>query len=386
MLRVTKATDPITVERLIVCLYAAPGLGKSTLAFTAESPLLLDFDNGVHRASFRRDAVRIDTWDDVGKISADDLKDYKTVIIDTAGRALDCLTADIIRQNPKLGRAGGALTLQGFGELKSRFISFTRLIRSFGLDIVMLAHCDEQKNGDEMIERIDVQGGSKNEIYKAADVMGRLFIKNGQHFLNFSPSDTAFGKNPGQLGELLVPKPTINSTFLGDVITQVKNSLNKLTADQQAAATLLAEWQIKFDSAETPEALNALFADVRELANGAKENIGRLWLKTGKAHGWKQDENKMFVADEPEPTPEPESNGAFNPLSMTTKDGATKKQITKIVELSKELGISDPDEEAGKLFAMAFVKVDELSKDGADRFITELTARVESKSAEGMLV
>jgi hypothetical protein len=377
MLRVTKATDPITVERLVLVIYSPPGTGKTTLAFTAEKPLLLDFDEGVHRAGLRHDTVQVKSWEDVSSISPDDLKTYKTVVIDTAGRALDVLTADIIRQNPKLGRAGGALTLQGFGELKSRFISFTKLIRSFGLDIVMLAHCDEQKNGDEMIERIDVQGGSKNEIYKAADVMGRLFIRNGQRFLNFNPTDTAFGKNPGQLGELPVPKTADNPTFLGDVITQVKQSLNKLTSAQQEQATLLAQWQIRFDSAETPDALNALFADVRELANGSKENVGRLWLKTGKAHGWKQDDDKMFYADAPAEL----DVSDFNPLAMTTKDGATKKQITKIDELTKELGIEDPGEAAGELFAMAFVKVDELSKDGADQFIAELTARVESKVA-----
>jgi hypothetical protein len=50
-----------------------------------------------------------------------------------------------------------------------------------------------------------VQGGSKGEIYKAADAMGRLVMVNGKLLLRFSPSDAAFGKNPGQLPVLDVP-------------------------------------------------------------------------------------------------------------------------------------------------------------------------------------
>lgn len=352
-------------------IYSPPGQGKTTLAFTAERPLLLDFDAGVHRAAVRYDSVKIESWADVGGISADDLKQYKTLIIDTAGRALDALSTDIIEKNPKMGRSGGALTLQGYGELKSRFISFTKLVRSFGLDIVLLAHSDEQRgNGDDLIERIDVQGGSKNEIYKAADVMGRLAIKGGKRVLNFSPSDTSFGKNPASLAELIVPSVSDNPRFLGEVIGDIKTKLNRLTAEQQEAATLLAQWQIRFDSAETPDALNALMDEVRRLPDSVKENVGRLWLKIGRARDWKQNpETKLF-----------ETNGmsnGFNPLAQDAKDGITKTQIKNIINLAKQLDVKDENEAASKLFSLP-VKVDELSREAADRFIADMTARVES--------
>jgi hypothetical protein len=186
-LKITRAADPIKVERLNMVIYGPPGIAKTSLAFTADNPLLLDFDNGSHRAANRKDVVRVEDWSDVAAMTAEDLAPFNTVIVDTAGRALDTLTVDIIRQNPKHGR-GGALTLQGYGELKSRFGSFLKLLNSFGKDVVLIAHMDEQRNGDDVVERLDVQGGSKGEIYKSADAMGRLTITNGQRRLMFRTS------------------------------------------------------------------------------------------------------------------------------------------------------------------------------------------------------
>jgi hypothetical protein len=236
-LKITRASDPITVERLNMVIYGPPGLGKSSLAFTAEAPLLLDFDNGSHRAINRKDVVQVASWSDVSSITAEDLEPFKTVIVDTAGRALDAITADIIKTDPK-GHKNGSLTLPGYGALKTRFITFLKLLNSFGKDVVLIAHMDEQRNGDDLIERLDVQGGSKGEIYKAADAMGRLVMVNGKLQLKFSPSDASFGKNPGQLPILDVPhcETADFDGFLGRVIQRTKDRLNELTADQKAAA------------------------------------------------------------------------------------------------------------------------------------------------------
>lgn len=241
-LKITKAAEPIRVERLNVALYGQPGIGKTSLAFTAASPLLLDFDRGSYRAANRRDVVQVAQWSDVAEMSADDLSDYKTVIVDTAGRALDVLTADIIRRNPKAGR-GGALTLQGYGTLKAEFTAWLKLVNGMGKDVILVAHMDEQRNGDEIIERLDVQGGSKGEIYKAADAMGRIVMRDGKRRLLFSPTDAAFGKNPGQLEPLDIPHPDKAPEFLAGVIAQIKDKLNAQTAEQTAASEELAAWR-----------------------------------------------------------------------------------------------------------------------------------------------
>jgi hypothetical protein len=270
-LKITRANDPITVDRLNMVIYGPPGIAKTSLAFTAADPLLLDFDQGSHRAANRKDVVRVNEWGDVAGMTADDLAPFKTVIVDTAGRALDTLTADIIRANPKHGR-GGALTLQGYGELKSRFGAFLKMLNSFGKDVVLIAHMDEQRNGDDVVERLDVQGGSKGEIYKSADAMGRLVIVNGQRWLRFSPTDAAFGKNPGQLEPLEVPhfeSPEFG-TFLAGVIQTTKDKLNTLSEDQKEAAAEQEWFRTTLAKVTTADEINGLLGRAKNAGQSCK--------------------------------------------------------------------------------------------------------------------
>jgi len=264
-LKIIKSSDPIKVERLNVVIYAQPGIGKTSLAFTAESPLLLDFDQGAHRAANRKDTVRVNSWGDVTAISADDLAPYSTVIVDTAGRALDALSADIIRRDAKKGR-GGALTLQGYGSLKAEFIAWLKALNGMGKDVVLIAHMDEQRNGDEIVERLDVQGGSKGEIYKAADAMGRIAIQSGKRVLLFSPTDASFGKNPGNLDPLTIPdknSPDFEG-FLAGVINSIKDALNAMTEEQIKAQAVLEEWRSRIAELDGADAFNNEIPEIKK--------------------------------------------------------------------------------------------------------------------------
>ena len=264
-LKIVKSSDVITVDRLNVVLYAPPGIGKTSLSFTADAPLLLDFDQGAHRAANRKDIVRVQGWNDVVNITAEDLEPYNTVIADTAGRALDVLSADIIRRDPKKGK-GGALTLQGFGTLKAEFVAWLKHINGLGKDVILIAHMDEQRSGDEIIERLDVQGGSKGEIYKAADAMGRISIINGKRMLLFSPTDASFGKNPGQLDPLEIPHkdaPEFDG-FFARVMAQIKAKLNEMSEEQREAQALLEKWRTSLADVEDAAGINAMVADAKE--------------------------------------------------------------------------------------------------------------------------
>ena len=297
-LRIIRAAEPIKVERLNVCLYAQPGIGKTSLAFTASRPLLLDFDCGSHRAANRKDVVQISDWSEVAGITAEDVAEFDTIIIDTAGRALDVLSAEIIRKDPKKGY-GGALNLQGYGQLKSQFVAFLKLLNGFGKDVILIAHMDEQRSGDEIIERLDVQGGSKGEIYKAADAMGRIVIQNGKRVLLFSPTDAAFGKNPGQLEPLEVPHKDAPefADFLAGVIDTIKERLNALTEEQREAQAVLDSWREKLADAEDAQAINALLPDAANAPKAVKALLHDRATKLGLTFDTKAKEYAASVKD-----------------------------------------------------------------------------------------
>lgn len=258
MLKIVKATEPMPVANIVLTVYAAPGLGKSTLGFTADKPLMLDFDKGAYRASNRGDAVTVVKWSDVEAMTPEDLAPYSTIVVDTAGRALDAMGVDIIAKNPKAGR-GGNLTLQGYGELKGRFTQWQSFLRSLGKDVVLICHMSEEKNGDDTMERIDAQGSSKNEIYKSSDAMCRIQVDgSGSRFLNFDPREGGFGKNPAQLPRLQFPHPDKNPHFLADVIAQIKGSINRLTEAQAEAVKQTEQWKAAVDEASDLKAINTL--------------------------------------------------------------------------------------------------------------------------------
>jgi hypothetical protein len=260
-LKITKSSEPLLIEHVNVCIYSGPGLGKTTLAYTADDPLLLDTDHGSHRASNRKDTVKVSSWSDIADPVAADLAPYKTIIVDTAGRTLDYLTADIIADNPKLGR-GGALTLQGFGALKSRFAAWLKMLNTFGKDVVLIAHMDEQRSGDDIVERLDVQGGSKAEIYKSVDAMGRIFIRGKDRIIDFSPRENAFGKNPCGFDPISF---TLNDhDLLGVTIRLMKERINHQSAEQKEAQSLLTEWAETIAGLKTVADFNSLLAELRK--------------------------------------------------------------------------------------------------------------------------
>lgn len=261
-LKIIKSSEPITVKQIVAALYGQPGIGKSSLAYTSEAPLALDFDKGAHRAKNRGDTVSIDSWPEIANITESDLEDYKTIIVDTAGRALDALTIDIIKADPKMGY-GGALTLRGYGQLKAKFTAWLTLMRSFGKDVILIAHLAEDKKGDDIIERIDVQGGSKGEIYKSADAMGKIYIENKKRLLNFSPTDAAFGKNPADLPILEIPHYDKDHHFLAGIIEMIKMKLNEMTAEQTKRKEEIQKWLDKIQEAESIEDYNNLVASCK---------------------------------------------------------------------------------------------------------------------------
>jgi hypothetical protein len=170
--------------------------------------------------------------------------------------------------------------------LKAEFVAWLKALNAYGKDVILVAHMDEQRIGDDIIERLDVQGGSKGEIYKAADAMGRVSIKDGKRVLNFNPTEAAFGKNPGRLDVLPIPHPDKDPEFMADVIATIKTRLNELTAEQAAAQKVIADWRQSIDAMQGAADFNIAAKHiggqpvaVRELFKAAAKAQGLTWDK-----------------------------------------------------------------------------------------------------------
>ena len=264
-LNITKSDEVIKVDAICVTIYSQPGLGKTSLAYTASRPLLLDFDKGAYRAVERKDVVQVTDWRDVAGMAAGDIAEYDTIIIDTVGKALESLTQDILRQNSKLG-FGGALNQQGWGQLGVKFGAFLRMLRGFGKDVILIAHMDEQKDGDAIKERLKISGGSKDLVLTDSDAIARISVVNRERHLIFSPTETSFGKDPAQIDSMPIPdasRPEY-ADCLERIISEIKEKLNSLSEEQVARKGEVEWFKQAVPNMKDAEAINAVLGRAKK--------------------------------------------------------------------------------------------------------------------------
>lgn len=268
---VVSAAQTMRVNCLVAYIYADPGIGKTSLAYTAKNPILFDFDAGAHRSGkLRRGAtVPVEHWLDVANIEASDVESYQSIVIDTAGRALDMIKTHLA-ENKANRQNDGSLKLKAQGMANELFKNWITRIRSYGKDVIILAHAAEDKKGDDIIFRPDVGGKNKNELYRQADLMAYLTNVSGEQgkqvrMLNFSPSTAYHAKNSGGLGDVALPDLVNDPSFLGDLIQQGKDHINSLTEAQVEEAKHLDDlqnWKNDCLLCENAQALNELIYNV----------------------------------------------------------------------------------------------------------------------------
>ena len=119
MLKFQDGAD-IKVGNVIVVIYGAPNVGKTSLVLTAANPLLIDFDGGAYRAGNKsgKSVVTAKSWSDVAAMSAEDLEKFDTLIIDTVGTCLDSLVNDIMSGNPKMRSQSGHANPSGLRSIE----------------------------------------------------------------------------------------------------------------------------------------------------------------------------------------------------------------------------------------------------------------------------
>lgn len=206
-----------TIKMLI---YGNPGIGKSTLALSAPNPVLFDFDGGVHRVNgaFQCPTLQVNSWDEVIQALDEDLSEFGTIVIDTAGKMLDYMSAYIVKNDPKMAMRDGSLSLKGYGARKNMFINFISKCSMLGKHIVFVAHEKEEKDGEMRIVRPEISGSSASDLMKELDLVGYMQAVGSERHIFWSPQEKFYAKNTCNLPQAHKVTTTIDDK--GNIIAQ----------------------------------------------------------------------------------------------------------------------------------------------------------------------
>ncbi len=244
--------EEVLPERpVIILLYGSPGVGKTSVFNTSKNPVLIDADRGADRSIFRQDTIIASNWKEI-LADESEIKNYSTVGIDTAKSVLDdFLMVHVVEQDYKLKTN----KLKAYGAIADEFKLFVNRRRGEKLDMVIIAHAKEEKDGDNTRISPDVTGGSKDLLLRIADQVGYMYMDNNQRTINFNPTDKTVGKNVARFPLLTVPNETEPEfkTFMADIIQRVKSSIQEKSEEQKELLAKIETVQTELSEIDSPE-------------------------------------------------------------------------------------------------------------------------------------
>jgi hypothetical protein len=293
---------------LTIVLFGMPGIGKSSIAATSSRPsYLIDFDRGAHRASkiIRTTVAQPDSWPDFDKWrNGEEYKKMglKSLVVDTVGAMLDDHVAPHLVSMGGLNKTkSGALSQSGWGQMGSLFSNFKASLASDNTDLVAICHAKEDVDDEGGRQyRLDVKGQTSGILMRKADMIGFMYYKQGDYYIDFAPQPWHVGKDMAGMGEVKIPPITsaAYSTFLADLIENCRKKITFLSEESIAFQNALSEWQAKFDGFTTPDEFTNVMVEIAAISDKLlKDMVGGFWSSTLKAKKFKYDSTAKQVVD-----------------------------------------------------------------------------------------
>jgi hypothetical protein len=269
---IRKSLEEMPERGLNILIYGDPGIGKTTLANTAPDPLVLDFDNGYHRASHSKHYVTYNSWGDVVKDKQDILtalkNDYKTLVVDTVGTGIDLMQNHIVETQPALKNNN----IKMWGETKKTAADFFGPLKYAGKNVVYIAHAKLKEEGDTRRATPLIPGSTYDTILQTCDLVGYYTTTNNKHILTFDLSDTVTAKNCAGIAPIVVPDVMNMAGLLAGVIEETKAALIARAKNQEQGLEVVAKWTQAAEKTKDP---NALYEQVSNagLSNEVKRSV-----------------------------------------------------------------------------------------------------------------
>lgn len=248
-------------------LYGSPGVGKTTLALSAPSPVLIDFDNGVSRvrAAHRAPTIMCENYEEVlADVNGPEIREFETIIIDTGGSFVTYLKDWAFRtKNDAKTKAGQFNALKGFGHVKAEAASFTNYIKTvLNKNLIYVFHSQEQVDRDgNPQQRLMCEGSVRNTVWNSCDFGGYVQMIGNKRMVCFSPTQEYFAKGThGITGEM--PIPVLDASTQNDFMTRLFERARKnIIQETDAFAPQKKEYE------ETMEIVRAIVAGVTDVAS-----------------------------------------------------------------------------------------------------------------------
>ena len=248
----------------------SPGIGKTTLALSAPNPILVDFDGGISRvkARHRKTTIVGDTYEEVLKDleTSPAVKAAETIVIDTGGALITYLQDWAMRDNPTLNKQkNGAISLKGFGAVKSEFVRLTNKLQyTMKKNVIYVFHTTEEKDGDVTKQRLMCEGAARNIVWQPCDLGCYFQLVGEKRYLGFTPTEQYFAKGCYGISGL-VEVPELTDSTPNDLLTRLfARARENIAAEAAEGAADAQKYQ------EAMEQVREVMASVADAGSATK--------------------------------------------------------------------------------------------------------------------
>lgn len=275
---IKKPSELEAKKTITMLIYGQPGVGKSTLGCSAPNCVLFDYDGGVQRmnGAHKTLTVQIRSWEDTQEALdeiAQSYPDVQTIVIDTVGKMLDYMSEYITRNNPRMKKADGSLSLQGYGLRKQMFIDFIRKTGVIGKNVIFIAHEKEEKRGEEVVKRPEIGGSSANDLIKELDLVGYMSMLGKERTIAFNPTEWYYAKNTCNLQPVAkIPVVVDDSGVAIGSNDFIQKILNAYVVSQKRTQEMTQEYDRLISAIDTAVKTATTAEDMNKVLDSIKEN------------------------------------------------------------------------------------------------------------------